>query len=93
MAFDWGVPFLNAGHSDAAVVGKDHDSKHRGRYSRLVLVRIVSRGGVRGVGGFGRVRDCADHRRHCEMFLYSAVSSSALFVLFELFVVRCFLIL
>ena len=86
MAFDWGVPFLNAGHSDAAVVGKDHDSKHRGRYSRLVLVRIVSRGGVRGVGGFGRVRD---HRRQCELFLYSAVSSSALFVLF---VVRGFLI-
>jgi len=33
LAFDWGVPFLNAGHSDAAVVRKDHDSKHRGRYS------------------------------------------------------------
>ena len=88
MAFDWGVPFLNAGLSDAAVVGKDHDSKHRGRYSRLVLVRIVSRGGVRVVGGFRRAGDCAEHRRHCELFLYSAVSSSALFVvLFVLFVV------
>ncbi len=87
MAFDWGVPFLNAGHSDAAVVRKDHDSKHRGRYSRLVLVRIVSRGGVRGVGGFGRVRDCADHRRHgfyiqqCRHVVIRVVR-----------VVRCFLI-
>ena len=83
MAFDWGVPFLNAGHSDAAVVGKDHDSKHRGRYSRLVLVRIVSRGGVRGVGGFGRVRDCADHRRHGLCCFY--IQQCRRFLLFVVF--------
>ena len=65
--------------------GKDHDSKHRGRYPRLVLVRIVSRGGVRVVGGFGRAGDCAEHRRHCGLFLYSAVSLFALFVLFMVF--------
>ena len=52
---------------------------------------LLGRGGVRVVGGFGRAGDCAEHRRHGLLFLYSAVSSSALFVV--LFVVCCFLIM
>ena len=32
---------------------------------------LLGRGGVRVVGGFGRVRDCAEHRRHVLLFLYS----------------------
>ena len=46
---------------------------------------LLGRGGARGVGGFGRVRDGAEHRRHGGLFLYSAVSSFALFVLFIVF--------
>ena len=45
---------------------------------------LLGRGGVRVVGGFGRARDGAEHRRHGLLFLYSAVSSLVVFMVFYL---------